>query len=132
MPQYVVDKIANALNEDSKPLKGSRILVLGVAYKANVSDVRESPALEIIRLLQQKKAEVSYHDPYVAELRADGISMNSVSLDLEKLMESDCVVITTAHKNYDWKWVVEHSKLVVDTRNATEEIAEDIGRVVKL
>ncbi len=132
MPAYVAGKVADALNEDGKPLKDSQILVLGVAYKADVSDVRESPALEIIRLLQQKKAEVSYHDPYVAELRADGISMSSVSLDLEKLKESDCVVITTAHKSYDWKWVVEHSKLVVDTRNATEEIAEDIGRVLKL
>lgn len=132
MHLYVLNKIADALNEDEKPLKCSRVLLLGVAYKADVSDIRESPAIDIIRLLQQKGAEVSYHDPYVSELNVDGLSMTSVSLKMETLMEADCVVITTAHKSYDWRWVVGHSRLVVDTRNATGDVAKDLGRVVKL
>ena len=132
MPQYVVDKITNALNEDSKPLKGSRILVLGVTYKADVSDVRESPALEIIRLLQRKKAEVSYHDPYVCEIAIDGVSMKSIRMDEQALMKADCVVITTAHNAYDWSWVVEHAQLVFDARNATAVVGSAGDNVVRL
>ena len=97
MPEYVLGKITDALNEDGKPLKGSLILILGVAYKADVSDVRESPALNLIHLLRQKGAAVSYNDPYVEELEVDGLALASVSLDSDRLRSSDCVVITTAH-----------------------------------
>ena len=97
-----------------------------------MSDVRESPAIDIIRLLQRKGAEVSYHDPYIAELNVDGLNMNAVNLKTENLLEADCVVIITAHGSYNWEWVVEHSKLIVDTRNATKALGEDIGNVVKL
>lgn len=132
MPAYVLAKISDALNEDEKPLKGSRVLILGVAYKADVSDVRESPALDLILLLRQKGARVDYHDPYVAELDVEGVHINSVSLSSETLRSADCVVITTAHKSYDWRWVLQNSRLVVDTRNATGIIPEALARVVKL
>jgi UDP-N-acetyl-D-glucosamine dehydrogenase len=132
MPAYVLAKISDALNDDGKPVKGSRVLILGLAYKADVSDVRESPALDLIRLLRQKGAQVDYHDPYVAELNIEGLHIKSVNLSSETLRRADCVVITTAHKSYDWMWVVENSQLVVDTRNATGTIPKALARVVKL
>lgn len=132
MPAYIVGKIANALNEKAKALKGSRVLLLGVTYKADVADVRESPALELIRLLREKGANVSYHDPYVPHLDIDGGAMTGVPMEREHLRVADCVVITTDHKCYDWNWVVENSELVMDTRNATRGVAARSGRVVKL
>jgi UDP-N-acetyl-D-glucosamine dehydrogenase len=132
MPEYVRDKIVDALNEDGKPLKRSRVLILGVAYKENVGDLRESPALDLIHLLQAKGAEVIYHDPYVPELNEDGLMMTGVRLDQATLQKADCVVITAAHSDYDWQWIVENSQLVIDTRNATRDVATDSGRVVKL
>ncbi len=117
MPHFVVDKIQNALNEHTKPLKGSRVHILGVAYKRDIDDVRESPALDIIHLLTRRGAKVSYSDPFVPKVHADGIDMRA--LDPERgVAEADCVVIVTDHKGFDYPRVVECAKLVVDTRNA--------------
>ena len=132
MPVYVLGKISDALNERGKPLKGSKVLVLGVAYKADVGDTRESPALDVIELLLEKGAAAGYHDPYVPELIVNGHHMSSVQLNTTALRESDCVVITTAHSDHDWEWVVKSSRLVVDTRNATAKVASTGGNVVKL
>ena len=138
MPRYVVDKILNALNDEGKAVKGSRILILGVAYKRDVSDIRESPALDILRLLEAKGAVVSYHDPYVPRLRlarpghGDDVVMDSVTLDAEVLGSADCVVVTTDHRSCDWDWVARNSRLLVDTRNVTAGLGECSARIVKL
>ena len=132
MPAYVVSKVASILGYDGKRLNGSRILVLGVTYKANVRDLRESPALDLIHLLQENGALVSYHDPYVPQLRTASLSMDSANLTAEIFRQADCVVIATAHRTYDWEWVVENSRLLMDTRNATAGIATDPNRVAKL
>jgi UDP-N-acetyl-D-glucosamine dehydrogenase len=132
MPHVVLGKIADALNDAGKPLKGSRVLVLGVAYKADIGDLRESPALDLIQLLHGKGAEVAYHDPYVPRLAVDGLALAGVDLDAEMLRRADCVVIATAHSSYDWQWVVANSQLVMDTRNATKGVAADREHVVKL
>lgn len=132
MPQYVVNKIANALNQEKKSVNGSGILVMGVAYKKNSNDVRESPALDIIKLLQDKGANVVFNDPYISQIRMDSASMESKKLDASLLESSDCVVIVTDHTDYDWKFVVHHSKLIVDTRNATRAVQPGSCRVVKL
>ncbi len=131
MPHVVLGKIADALNDAGKPLKGSRVLVLGVAYKADIGDLRESPALDLIQLLHGKGAEVTYHDPYVPRLQVDGLALTGVALDAETLRQTDCVVIATAHSSYDWPWVVANSQLVMDTRNATKGVGAG-ARVVKL
>jgi UDP-N-acetyl-D-glucosamine dehydrogenase len=132
MPGYVVDKIANALNEERKPLKGSKVLILGVSYKADVGDVRESPALDIARLLLEKGSDVSYHDPYVPNVEVNGWALSSVTLDAHTLGDADCVVIAAAHSGYDWQWVTDNSKLIVDTRNATSGVTPPRSNVVKL
>ena len=132
MPSYVAGKIAHALNEESKPMRGSRVLVLGVAYKEDVADLRESPALDLVRLLREQGADVAYNDPYIPVLHHDDIAMNGVTLTEEELRRSDCVVIVTPHQDYDWRWVVDNSSLVVDTRNATGGLAGPAARVVKL
>src|SRR5215470_103240 len=117
MPHFVVDKIQNALNEHSKALKGSKVHVLGVAYKRDIDDVRESPALDIIHLLGRRGARVTYTDPYVPAIQADGIEMKSVDSGAV-LEEVDCVVIVTDHRCFDYRSVVNGAKLIVDTRNA--------------
>jgi UDP-N-acetyl-D-glucosamine dehydrogenase len=118
MPLYVVDKVSNALNEHSKSVRGSRIVVLGVAYKPNVDDVRESPALDIIELLRKKGADVVYHDPFVESIRLDGHHLESCGYSPQLLLEADCVVIVTNHDWYNWQEVVDKSAMIVDTRNA--------------
>jgi UDP-N-acetyl-D-glucosamine dehydrogenase len=119
MPHFVLDKIQNALNDHCKPLKGSRVHVLGVAYKRDIDDVRESPALDIIHLLGKRGATVTYSDPYVPRLRADGVVPNMESIDPEKgVADADCVVIVTDHKNFDYDGLLAKAKLIVDTRNA--------------
>ena len=132
MPSYIVTRLADALNEFELALRGSKILVLGVAYKAAVSDFRDSPALELIRLLNAKGVAVSYHDPYVPSLDVDVIQMSSVELDTARLQDSDCVLIVTAHPDYDWQWIVDNTRLVFDTRNATKDVKSEPGRVVTL
>lgn len=132
MPNYVATKISDALNEDGKPLKGSKILVLGVAYKADTSDTRESPAIDLIELLADKGSVVTYHDPHVPRLETDDLDLESTELSESTLKSSDCVVITTAHTSYDWQWVIDHSSMVFDSRNASVGVETDFGRVVKL
>ena len=123
MPHYVVDKIAEALNQAEKSVKGSRILMMGVAYKRDIDDTRESPALDIMQLLAKKGAKVDYHDPYVAELGAhEGYDSPVASVEglPEVCGDYDCVVIGTDHATIDWDAVLRASKLVVDTRNVSD------------
>jgi UDP-N-acetyl-D-glucosamine dehydrogenase len=122
MPAFVVRKVADALNDESKAVRGSRVLVLGVSYKKDIDDLRESPALEIIQLLQAKGAEVSFHDPYCAVIHDDGhtplrdLPMHSLELTGELLEETDAVVVVTDHAGVDYQLVAERARLVVDTR----------------
>jgi UDP-N-acetyl-D-glucosamine dehydrogenase len=118
MPRFVVNKIQDALNENRKPLKGSRVLVLGTAYKPDVDDLRESPALDIIGLLEQKGAIVSYHDPYIPIIRHNGREMASVPDLMDAVRSVDCVVIITNHSSYDYPGILNEASLIVDTRNA--------------
>lgn len=131
MPEYVVTKVADALNGERKAINGSRILLLGVAYKPNIGDVRESPALDVIHLLGERGADVVFHDPYVMDLEYEGLDTPRVELTAETLQEADCVVIVTNHKVYDWDFVAENAGLIVDTRNALSGLAAR-GRVVGL
>ena len=134
MPQYVVERVADALNEDGKAVKGSRVCVLGVAYKKDVDDPRESPAFTILELLQAKGAVVSYNDPHVGKLpsmRHHNLRMDSQPLSPHFLAEQDCVLIVTDHSAYDWDLVVENTRLVVDTRNATADCPTPRARIVK-
>ena len=134
MPEYVIGKTAEALNGDRKSINGSKVLVVGLAYKPNVDDVRETPAAEIIELLIDRGAEVSYHDPHVERfhgMRNYAIDMDSVTMDAQALEESDCVIIVTDHKIINWEMFGEHAKLVVDTRNAMDGLDGVKARVVK-
>lgn len=132
MPAIVVEKIGRALNEDKKSVNGSRVLVLGVAYKRDIDDTRESPALDVIRLLEERGAEVSYHDPYVPTFREDGHVRTSVALTDSALQESDAIVIVTDHKSVDYERVVRNASLVIDTRNVTAAFAAGKARIVSL
>lgn len=131
MPIHLVNKVLDALSEEGKSVKGSRILVLGVAYKKNVSDTRQSPALDIIRLLKSKGAEVSYSDPYVPSLKLDGEELKAVELTEECLCQADCLIIATDHDDYDWAWIVANAKLIVDSRNATKS-TRGKAKIIKL
>jgi UDP-N-acetyl-D-glucosamine dehydrogenase len=126
MPRYVVEKTTLALNDRAKSVKGSRILVLGLAYKPDVDDVRESPSFELIELLTELGAAVDYNDPHVPathRMRKYGdLGMKSVALDAESLSAYDCVLIATHHKAYDWQMIADHSELIVDTRNAMRDV----------
>lgn len=130
MPHYVVDRVSDVLNEVRKSLKGSKVLVLGIAYKPDTNDLRESPALEVIRLLQAKGSEVVFHDPFIAEVDIPGLQYTD--LNGRMLNWADCVVITTNHSIYDYQWIVAQAKLVVDTRNATREVKKDREKIHKL
>ncbi len=131
MPRYVVSKVVDALNSERKCVNGADILVLGVSYKKNVSDPRESPAADIIQLLVEKGANVSYSDPYVPEFSFEGTTLKSVDLTRETLVSSDCVVIITDHDAFDYMFVIENSRIVVDTRNAIKGL-EGNAKVIKL
>ena len=128
MPRHVMNKVRDALNEDAKSVKNARVLVLGVAYKPNISDVRESPALDLIRLLLADGAAVSFSDPYVSEITVDGTTLTCVSMDDDILRSADCVVIETDHAAFQWDQVARECRVVVDTRNAMSNVA-DLGRV---
>jgi UDP-N-acetyl-D-glucosamine dehydrogenase len=130
MPDYVVGKVGDALNGERKAINGSRILILGVAYKRDVSDLRESPALDVIHLLRQRGAEVVYSDPHVAEVKMDGYALSSIELTPALLESVDCVVIVTDHTAFDWEWIGAGARLIVDTRNAIR--AGSRARVVRL
>jgi UDP-N-acetyl-D-glucosamine dehydrogenase len=130
MPYYVVERLASALNAHRKPLAGSRVLILGIAYKANIDDMRESPAIKIAELLHVKEADVVYHDPYVAEFSVGGVDIPQVSLTADTLAATDAVVVVTDHSSVDYRLVVEASQLILDTRNALK--AFDDEKVVRL
>jgi UDP-N-acetyl-D-glucosamine dehydrogenase len=118
MPLFWVRKVAEALNEQGKAVRGASVLVLGVAYKRDIDDIRESPALDIIRLLEDQGASVSYSDPYVPVLAEEGHEFRSVALDSKTVAAADCVMIVTDHTAVDYRMIKHHAKLVVDTRNA--------------
>jgi UDP-N-acetyl-D-glucosamine dehydrogenase len=132
MPRFTVGKVQDALNDCGKAVKGSRILVLGVAYKPDIDDLRESPALDVIHLLGQKGAKVSYHDPYVAHFKHESMEMTSVSDMMAEVKASDAVVIITNHKKYDYAAILEAAALVVDTRNALGAAGKNNPKVVRL
>jgi UDP-N-acetyl-D-glucosamine dehydrogenase len=130
MPRFVVNKVQDGLNRHRRSVAGSRVLILGVAYKREIDDIRESPALDVIRLLEERGAEIRYHDPFVPVLDEDGVHRTSVELTDEELRAADCVVITTDHSAVDYERVVRLARRVVDTRNATRGI--DGGDIVGL
>ena len=132
MPDYVASKVTDALNEEGKPVKNSRVLILGVAYKPNVDDVRESPALDVIHLLQEKGADISYHDPFIPALSHEGMDLASVELE-SAVPAADCVVIITNHSVYDWEWIASQAVLMVDTRHALKGLGGPrLARIVGL
>lgn len=132
MPEYVIDRITRQLNDVGKALKDSKIVVLGVAYKKDISDVRESPALDVIRLLQGRGAKVIYNDPYVPLVKFDSGDLKSQSLTKTLLSSAACTVILTNHSDYDYQWIVDNSNLVFDTRNATKNIKTGKKKVARL
>ncbi len=133
MPLHVIEMIADALNDESKSVRGSRIAVLGVAYKRDVDDVRESPALDVIQLLEERGGKVTFNDPHIPSVRLEGNRMmEGTPLSANWLHDADCVVIVTDHSAYDWEWVIANSRLVIDTRNATANVATNGTRVIKL
>jgi UDP-N-acetyl-D-glucosamine dehydrogenase len=123
MPEYWVARVVDRLNDNSKAVRGSRVLILGVAYKKDIDDIRESPALDVIRLLHQRGAEVVYHDPHVARVRDDGLELASVALDAATLRGVDCVVIVTDHSRVDYAMVSREARLIVDTRHVLPRAA---------
>ncbi len=134
MPFWVVSKVMDALNDKGKSLKGSKILVLGAAYKKDIDDPRESPSFKLMEILLEKGALVDYNDPHVPVLpsmRMYDIKKESVELTAETLASYDCVLVSTDHSAYDWGFIVNHAKLVVDTRNATQHVIEHRDKIVK-
>ncbi len=131
MPHYVVSKVAEGLNNHKKPLRCSKVLVMGVAYKKDVKDLRESPAIEIIDILMNKGALVSYYDPYLPYLKIHNINLKGLPFTKDSFKDSDCVVIVTDHSNVDYKFVAKNSKLIVDTRNVLKDI-KDRSNIIRL
>jgi len=131
MPEYVVGLVTEALNEDGRALNGANVLVLGVAYKKDIDDLRESPALDVIVELLAHRAHVTYHDPWVPRVASHGLDLQSQPLTAASLQAADCVVITTDHSSFDWDLVGAHARLVVDTRNALRG-RPGAARVVRL
>jgi len=132
MPRFTVAKIQDALNDRKKALNGTSVLVLGVAYKPDVDDLRESPALDIIHLLEEKGAKVSYHDPYIPKISHDEINIQSVENLDDAVKSVDCVVIITNHKSYNYDKIMKDAKLIIDTRNALHTHGKNIEKVVRL
>jgi len=132
MPRYVVTKVQDGLNDQGKALKGSQVLVLGAAYKPDIDDLRESPALDVMGLLKQKGAEVSYHDPFIPSLRHEGLQLDSVPDLMAAVRQADCVVIVTNHSSYDYVKMLQEARLMVDTRNALGSLGRDHPKVVRL
>jgi UDP-N-acetyl-D-glucosamine dehydrogenase len=129
MPQFVVDKVQNALNDRGKPLKDSHVHILGVAYKKDIDDLRESPALDVMHLLQRRHTRVTYSDPHVAQLRSDSLDLRSQPAE-EMAAGADCVLIITNHSAFDYAAILEKASLIVDTRNALKGIASE--KIVRL
>jgi UDP-N-acetyl-D-glucosamine dehydrogenase len=118
MPHHVTKRVSEALNSVRKPLRGSKVLVVGVAYKADIDDVRESPSLDIMEILERDGARVTYADPYVPTLRHNGSMLHAKPLTPAAIRAADCVVIATAHKNLDYAMIARNAKTIVDSRNA--------------
>lgn len=131
MPEHVALRVTEALNDDARALNGAQILVLGVAYKKDIDDLRESPALDVIVELRKRRAHVTYHDPFIPRFRLEGLEIASVALTPAALAAADCVVITTDHSQTDWAMVRQHARVIVDTRNALN-LVPGPARVVKL
>jgi UDP-N-acetyl-D-glucosamine dehydrogenase len=137
MTYWVVDKVVEALNQGSRAINGAKVFVLGVAYKKDVDDLRESPSLKVIEILESRGAKVSYNDPYVPSLRArklrhyETFALDSVELTERTVSEADCVLIATDHTAYDYDWIVRHARCVVDTRNATKKVRQGRQKIVK-
>lgn len=135
MPNYVVDRVAEALNNQSKPIRGSKIAIFGMAYKRDVDDDRESPSYKLLQLLGERGAILSYCDPHIPELKAgrrhNFSGMTSSAPTAEFLASQDCVIIATNHSQFDYESIVRHSRLIVDTRNATKEVAVGREKIVK-
>lgn len=132
MPRYVVDRVISIFNRKRKSIKGCKILVLGVAYKRDVSDTRESPSLEVIKLFLDKEAGVTYSDPYVPSIKIDGKTLKSKKLDKDFLKKQDCVVLTTDHTAFDYRAIEKNSKLIFDSRNAFFDNGVKSKKIVKL
>lgn len=132
MPRHVVSLVQDALNDQEKPVKGSKILILGVAYKPDIDDLRESPALDVIGLLVQKGAEVAYHDPYIPQVNEELVQMESEKNLEGAIRNADCVVIITDHSQYDYQAVLENASCIVDTRNALGEAGRESPKVHRL
>ena len=122
MPEYWIGKVSDRLNDAGKAVRGSTVLVLGVAYKKDIDDIRESPALDVMRLLQQRGATVCYHDPFVAKLKEDGLDLASVPLTAATLESLDCVIVVTDHSSVDYGLVARHARAVVDTRHVLPRV----------
>ena len=134
MPQYVVNKVMYALNWRGKAMKGAKILVLGLAYKKDIDDVRESPSVELIELLQYRGAKVDYNDPHIPrthKMREHDLKMASKKITPKMLAGYDAVIISTDHSSYDYQLIVDNSQLVIDTRNATRSIRRGRKKIVK-
>jgi UDP-N-acetyl-D-glucosamine dehydrogenase len=132
MPRFVVTKVQDGLNDHGKPIKGSQILVVGVAYKPDIDDMRESPALDVIGLLKQKGANVSFFDPFVAVVKHDDWKLDSVADFKKEVKSADCVVVITNHSQLDYKMILDDAKLIIDTRNAFGKMAKNNPKVIKL
>jgi UDP-N-acetyl-D-glucosamine dehydrogenase len=133
MPEYVVDLVGQGLNAVRLAVNGARVLVVGIAYKRDVADVRESPAIDIIKRLVERGAEVSYHDPFIPRFVTDGRSLESRPLDESSVAAADCVVVVTDHQAVDWGLIARHARLTIDTRNAFKKAGVvPSGRLVKL
>jgi UDP-N-acetyl-D-glucosamine dehydrogenase len=135
MPGYVVGKVTDALNDQGKPVRGSKITLLGMAYKRDVDDPRESPGFELMDLLLKKGADVEYNDPHIPILlhmrHYPHLRMASQGLTAAYLQSRDCVLIVTDHSAYDWPWIAEHAALIVDTRNALKDLTACRAKVVR-
>jgi len=134
MPEYVIQRLVEALNERARPLRGSRVLVLGLAYKKDVDDLRESPSIELIELLRKRGAKVDYNDPHIPQThkgREHDLRMKSVPLSANTLKRYDAVLISTDHSAYDYRMIVKHARLIIDTRNATAGVPGAGKNVVK-
>jgi len=132
MPQHVVNRVISALNRRRKPIKGCKILVLGAAYKKDVSDTRESPSFEIIKLFQEREAKVNYHDPYVPNIKIDGKVLRSKALRRDFLKAQDCVVLATDHNAFDYETIIKNAKLIFDSRNAFRDKGIKNKKIIKL
>lgn len=132
MPSFIVNKTWKILNKTNKPLKGAKLLIIGVAYKQDIDDIRESPALKVLEGLEKEGAIVEYYDPYVPHLKWKGKIYDSKNLTKDKIREKDIVIITTAHTNVDYNLIVDNARLVFDTKNATKNIFKNREKIIKL